>query len=47
MYSCLVMVVMIGVSSASDILGSLEGVFQCGCAKRADGTTISALSKFD
>ena len=41
-----VMVVLIGVPSASDILGSLDSVFRCGCAKWAVGNTIAALSKF-
>ncbi len=42
-----VMVVLIGIPSASDILGSLDSVFRYGFAKWAVGNTIAALSKFD
>ena len=42
-----VMVVLIGIPSASDILGSLDSVFRCGFAKWAVGNTSAALSKFD
>ena len=42
-----VLVVLIGIPSASDILGSLDSVFRCGFAKWAVGNTSAALSKFD
>ncbi len=42
-----VMMGLIGIPSASDILGSLDSVFRYGFAKWAVGNTIAALSKFD